>query len=436
MRTPLAPAALLSIALAAAACSGGAPDAGPTLAGEARVTWRSDAVVLSPEDAARAVIDEANDESTFLLDPSVPGVSAITPGKSFLLGGIALRHADAVETKDGKVLVTTSAAAITDVVEEGHLGWDGAVDFTAGTPKKTSGGGVSPLSTPAVSVTGSIGRWAFEVGQQTDDNGVMQVTLSASRNSSVDTGAGGSGANANGSLATVTATLRVRRPKLHGSIDISNHVSQNAELAMKSVDADVTIGWNAARPPNGTDPAFGEIVSLPVEFRIPFSVGWVPMFFKLEANFAMVMGLVGQATSAKGSLTFRVSGDDENAFAQGAPAPTNAAKTDGTAQLGSDTDIQTVAGSAIGVVFQLPKLSIGVGTKAAEAAYYISLVSRVDVKSSGVLAGVVPCRSVEWQVGLSHGIEWKVLGMGGKITEDLGQPIKGSVSVPEGRKCG
>ena len=228
MRTPLAPAALLSIALAAAACSGGAPDAGPTLAGEARVTWRSDAVVLSPEDAARAVIDEANDESTFLLDPSVPGVSAITPGKSFLLGGIALRHADAVETKDGKVLVTTSAAAITDVVEEGHLGWDGAVDFTAGTPKKTSGGGVSPLSTPAVSVTGSIGRWAFEVGQQTDDNGVMQVTLSASRNSSVDTGAGGSGANANGSLATVTATLRVRRPKLHGSIDISNHVSQNA----------------------------------------------------------------------------------------------------------------------------------------------------------------------------------------------------------------
>lgn len=429
---PLLAVPAVLIASSLAGCSGGAPSA-PTLSGDARVTYRADAIALSPEDAARAVIEEADDESTFLLDPSVPGVSDIAPGKAFLLGGIALRKADKVEPKDGKVLVTTSSAAITDVIESGHLGYDGAVDFAKSAPKTTSHGGISPLSTPSVGVTGTVGRWSFALDQQTADDGTLVLSLTASINKKPDS-MGGSGVDANMSVATVSATMRLRRPVLHGAVDVSSHVTQNADFATKALDGDVTVGWTMARPPNGTDPAFAEIVSLPAEVRVPFQVGWVPMFFKAEANFAMVFGLIGQATSAKGSFTFHFGGEDAHTSTGGAQSSDGHGS--GSGSLGPDTEIQTLAGSAVGVVFQIPKLSVGLGVKGFDAAYYISVASRIDMRSSGALAGVVPCRQVEWQVGVSHGIEWKVLGLSGKVSQDLFDVSKGSVSVPEGRKCG
>jgi hypothetical protein len=151
-------------------------------------------------------------------------------------------------------------------------------------------------------------------------------------------------------------------------------------------------------------------------------------------NFAMVMGLVGQATSASGSFRFHVSGEDTHTVANGAQSSDGTGSGDGS--LGSDTQIQTLAGSALGVAFQAPKLSVGLGVKGMEAAYYVSVASRVDIRSSGALAGVVPCRTFEWRADLSHGIEWKFLGLGGKVSQDLTNITKGSSTVPDGAKCG
>lgn len=412
------------------ACSSGGPDSAPGGNGleiTEKVTYRPETIVVPTDKAGAAILERADDDSSFLLDGSVTELAGLTAGRVLLLGGVTLRKVTNVTMEGANLRVTTDEAPLTDAIEEGELHYKGAVDWNGitqiqtglpGSGVKTQG--VQPWKSEATAI-GTLGkRWKYAFkGSREGESLKLEVRIDAV------TG---------GTDAYVAVKADIQRPQIQGDITIHSHVTENAAFSISGLSARVTAEWGAGLKLMTSD-SVNDILFLPIDVPIPI-FPTVPMFFRVGANLAFIAGLVGRGTNASGHFEWTIGGSGEMGGASsGMPASSGEAMTSGT--IGAGSNFNAVGGSAIGIVVNAPRFGISLGIpKATEAIYSIGEVVTLLANASGPLGGIVPCKSFELTAKASQSIEGKLLGITlWKTAQDLGAPYKSSWSSPEGVVC-
>lgn len=394
--------AALSLTLSGVGAAGGpapataAPAApAPTPVAQRAVAYTPATVVVPATLVRTQLMKVSGDGATYTFKTRTGALRKLRTGKVMLLEKVAVRRVVSAKVVRTHLVVKTTDASLTDVVADGTLTWDSALDWTkafpvsgAGVPMRTGARGEGGSFTLSGEVEGYTWSATF-----TPSKTAMAVKIAISREKPVEL------------EVSITGTLTTMRTA--GSIDVDQGRLGSAQWAAKNIQGKFELGYSA-KPISafGLGQAGGIKVTLPAEVAVPFIVGGIPFYVGVKVAFFASAGFSGFDQELSGSYTLEYEGAGGFSLTNSG-ATTSQGVLDGLGKIILDA-AHAVAQGPISFVFgaQLPQLELGMGTKGLNVAGHVTLVGQTGIATYG--AG---CDTRKYQVFSTAGATGEFFGL-------------------------
>ncbi|MEP9365281.1 hypothetical protein ABLE68_20110 [Nocardioides sp. CN2-186] len=398
--------AVLSTALALAGTAGGSPAATaappPTTAAAAagKVTYTPQTVVVPSAVVAKQLMKVSGDGTTYTFKSASGVLAKLKAGSVMLLEKKAVRDVTAVDVVAKHLVVTTSDAALTDVVADGTLSWSSGVDWSKAFA--IGGDGVPVARTAAqrasggFTLKGKVEGYGYSATFTPSGSG-MAVKIAITRDTPVEL------------EVNVTGTLTNLRTA--GSITVSKGKLGQAQWLANNLAGKFELGYSA-KPISafGLGDAGGIKVTLPAEVAVPFLVGGIPFYVGVKVAFFASAGFSSFDQELTGSYSLDYDGKGGFKLSDSG-ATTTQGVLKGLGKIVLDA-AHAVATGPISFVLgaQLPQLELGMGTKGLNIAGNVTLIG-----SSGIATYGAGCDTRKFQIQASTGIKASFFGFSASL---------------------
>ncbi|WP_121251095.1 hypothetical protein [Nocardioides ferulae] len=389
--------AALSLVLSGIGAMGEPPPAtaAPAASAGEPIIYTPETVLVPAKVVSAQLLKVSADGAKYTFKKRAGALKRVRKGSVMLLERLAVRNVVSAKVVRTRFVVRTTGASLTDVVADGTLTWDSALDWSNAFP--VSGAGV-PVRTAARAADGSFTLKGEVQGYGwsatfTPSKTAMSVKIAITREKPIDL------------EVNITGTLGNLRTA--GSIGIDQGRLGVARWAADNVQGKFELGYTA-KPISalGLGQAGGIKVTLPVEVAVPFMVGAIPFYVGLKVAFFASAGFSGFDQELSGSYTLDYDGSGGFQLSQSG-ATTGQGVLDGLGKiiLGA---AEAVATGPVSFVFgaQLPQLELGVGTKGLNVAGHVTLVGQTGIATFG--AG---CDTRKYQIFSTAGATAEFFGL-------------------------
>ncbi|HYA45905.1 MAG TPA: hypothetical protein VED59_09865, partial [Acidimicrobiales bacterium] len=413
-----------------AAGGGGAPG------GPQGVQFSPAMVVVPAAVVASALKSGSPDGTTYNFASAVGPLARLRSGSVMVLEGVAVRKVTGVTKAPPGLVVTTSPAAITDLVTSGTISWDAPIDFADASAVQGPGvqteGAVLPapaagyqtaaaalqfhrspkaafigIGGKGVTLKGKAGSYSYSLSfKQQGRAASLSITLSKSSPVEVS-------ATASGTLQNFTT---------EGAINVQKARVGKADVSMNGLSGDFTLSYEL-KPLTafGLGAAGGFKLTIPAEITVPFAipapppVGAIPMFLGLKTAFFVSVGFSNKNQSIKGSYTVHYDGDAGFSVSK-AGATTGSGIIKGIGQVILD-QANAIMNGPITLVLgaQIPQIELGLGGEGLNIAGFVDLVADTAIKVGGGFGGSTGCDARDLNVLATAGAKAAFFGLSAEL---------------------
>jgi hypothetical protein len=273
----------------------------------AGVTYSAATVVVPKSVVAADLRSVSPNGATYTFSSDTGVLRRLKKGSVMLLQGTAVRDVTSVSKKGAELVVSTTPAAITDLISNGTLTWNKAVDFAnayaiggPAVPIETardtdardallSRFGLRALAGHKFTLKGSTHSYKYSV-TFTSEGKAVGVDITISKSTAVDLS------------VTISGTLDGLSSA--GAIALRNQRLNSAHTTASGLKGQFKISYSV-KPLSqfGLGNAGGIKITLPAEITLPFSVGAVPFFLGVKTAFFASVGFSNFDQSVNGSYT-------------------------------------------------------------------------------------------------------------------------------------
>lgn len=373
-------------------------------------------------------------DGIFKFKSAAGALAKLKPGKVMLLQGSDALLVSSVTHSNGKLLVHTKPANLTDVISSGHITFSGAPDFrkamlgriTVPPKSRRASAGFAPpaypyvgsspaslgagaASGPSFSAQGSSGLFGYSLTFTPSSSTRLDVSGTICFISGSVCGNGPS----NGLSAEINLSGYVDAGDASGGISVNGGDVTNSSISMKALAAHVHIAYTVSRgdgsAANGDPPVFR--VPLGIDYTIP---GEIPIYLKLQTAVLLKLGVSSKNAVIHGGVVVNTTGSDS--IVQNGSHVSGSETGDsihGMVLDQSDGGVPpsiSAAPSGVLVAVQFPKLGVGLGFTSANGIAYVDAVSVVGQTTGAAVAGMV-CSSYDVDITIGAGLEAQI-GLG------------------------
>jgi hypothetical protein len=369
------------------------------------------------EDGARAITGVAADRKALRFAANQP----IKPGSVVLLKDLGVFRAAAVEKAGNDLLVTPAACAITDVISDGRIRFDGVhVSPRQGRPKgawlrgSAQSTSLFELLEPRAyaqgdDISGKIGDYDYHAQYTATDDAVQF--------------SGEAGGDAAGVNVKLTASGHLSGFDVSGGVEVRRGAPESLALLVKSLVGEVNIEATAARHDNAGHTG-RQMLKIPKEYVWPIVIDGIPFLLKLGVALLFNEGITNINASARFGAKLNFKGS--SGFDMALPGDSKQAdpKIEGTHEEEfsfTHADSVGLAAQALLVAMQYPRLAFGLGLDLpfvdVFAGPYIDIVTTASHTSSGATS-LVQCQRNQLIVTGSVGLEGAFVKWSGDVRKE------------------
>jgi hypothetical protein len=379
----LAVAATAGLALTA---TNAIPSASAVPTHASNIQYTSKTVLIPTQTIKQQLVSVSKDGATYTFKSKHGVLAKLEPGKVMLLQHLAARDVQKVKTSHGRFVVSTTPAALTDLVQNGSLSLNSPIDFSKGFV--VSGSSVPPefsaqprTSLPAkfgmvplaaageIKVSGKVKGYDWEVGFTHEGKSVgVDVTITRKRPVKVD--------------VTISGTLD--NLKTGGNISIKKGKLAKAKMLANSLQGEFKLEYSA-KPISqfGLGKAGGVRVELPAEIVVPFFVGEIPFFVAVRVAFVAEAGFSSFNQKLSGSWSLKYDGQGGfSTSSSGATSPAGVLKGLADIILNARNAVQN-GPLSFELGAQMPQVELGLGVKGFNVAGNITLQGVTEIATQG-----------------------------------------------------
>ena len=326
----------------------------------------TDRIVQVPVAEARAGITGITpDESEVTVTRAV--AERLRTGSVLLVPNILVRRIDAIRMDGDRATLTTSDPAITDVIRDGRIEFDHTIDFNALAARiqarRPRAGLDVPAPITARGLLATLQAWLDPAVAAREQEGGGEQKIKG-----WDFGKKVSFAT---NRMTVDFTLHRKFGrtvvKIDGTAYVMNFgakaiiIVENGELkhldfTNRNLQAVVDLSWDASHQDTGTF-TLEDLIELPFPFTIPLPVGGLPLKLEMKEGIYIKPALTPKTALSHGKFRLTISGDHGLIIKNNT---TTALGNEGKPEIQED-DTTSLAGSAMLVAVNMPRLSLGFG---------------------------------------------------------------------------
>lgn len=367
------------------------------------------AVVI--KDGARAFKGRAADRKALRLDAAA--AEQVKPGSVVVLSDVGVFKAQAVRRDGGDLLVTPEACAITELIREGEVKFEGlrigterGQDLRVQAPPATGSPtrlAIDALLPPAHAAEGhrykdKLGEYDVDAGYSNVD-GLLRFDADFNRDS-------------HGMKIDVKLDGRLSDFELAGRIAVSDHRVRDLGLLLDRIKGSVDLTARAGRGAKGEFKG-EDIIVTPIEKSWPIVIDGIPFLLRLKCALLVNDGLtnVDAFVEMKSGVKFHA---DRTGFDMRLPGEPNKVEHAAVGALQFD-DFRFEKADGVGLgpqtllaAFQFPRLGFGLGIENVFAGSFIDLVTAANTTLAGSMAPV-PCRRAQLTLTGSVGFDAKFL---------------------------
>jgi len=389
----------------------------------AKVTYTSKTVVVDKATVKQNLIGLSKDGKTFQFKRAAGALAKLKAGKVMLLQGTDAVLVSKVSRSKGKLLVSSRAATLPDLVKSADINFTGPVNFEKAflvrTDAQASKGraaerfvapgypyvGPPPAKTaagPTLSIQGSRGPLGYSLGFTPSSPKKIDIagTICFQR------GAVCSAGPSNGLSAEINLEGFIQAGDTNVGMKIDGGSVTNSNISIKNLDASLKMTYTLSRgqgDPGQSPPVFR--VPVAVDYTIP--VSGIPLYFKLQTALLLKLGVSsknavirgGAQVSTAGAGQITQSGEKVDAGGSGNQVDATILGNDN----GGGSSI-SLAPSGTVVAVQFPRLGAGLGVTSANGIGYIDMVTSVGQTTGAALAGMF-CSNYDLFITLGAGVE-------------------------------
>jgi hypothetical protein len=317
-----------------------------------------------------AALKQINKTGDLLLfDGKNSTIASLKPGSVLLIKGLLAKKVLAVQEDDGDIGVLTEPAAVTDVIQDGHLTYDYPVRFAAGGIVNTAladipddswfAGGMfvkSAYASPppdaadapstAISKTFDVKGWTVEVSG-TPEADKIKLRVKATK-------AG------NGFSATVVGDGYLQNFDAGGDLTVEHGKVEQLEMINRKLNGTMNFTWSvkldvADRPLQSVK------IDIPVVVNIPLApvLGGLPFFIAIDGAVLIKPGFGGAEEISYGEFRITYDGTQRFKIHEGTVDPEG--NVSGTIELMKWGNLTKVAPIGMVVAFAAPKIELTFG---------------------------------------------------------------------------
>ena len=329
------------------------------------------------------------DGATYTFSSDSGPLARLKKGSVMLLQSVAVRDVTSVTKRGTELVVVTTPAAITDLVQNGTLKWSTPVNFsnayaiggpavpiesaadTTARAALLSRFGLRSLDAAKYTLKGSTHSYKYSVTFRSEDK-ALGVDITISKSTAVDLSV-----TISGTLDGLSST---------GSIGVSGRHLSSAKLSASGLTGQFKLSYSVKPLTQfGLGNAGGIKITLPAEITLPFSVGGVPFFLGVKTAFEASVGFSKFDQAVTGSYTVKY--DGKGGFtASSSGATTALGALQGLGKIILDA-ANAVKNGPLSVILgaQVPQLELGLGVKGLNVGGFVTLVAQtgVELKGSG-----------------------------------------------------
>ena len=268
--------AALSLVLSGIGATGGPPpaEAAPAPAAKEPLTYTPETVLVPAKVVRAQLVKVSADGANYTFKQRTGALKRLRPGTVMLLERMAVRNVVSAKVVRTRLVVKTTGASLTDVVADGTLVWDSALDWSKAFP--VTGAGVPVRTAPraadgSFTLSGEVQGYGW-TATFTPSPTAMAVKIAITREKPIDL------------EVSITGTLTNLRTA--GSVGVDQGRLDSARWAAENVKGTFELGYTA-KPISalGLGQAGGIKVTLPVEVVVPFMVGAFPFYVGVKVAF-------------------------------------------------------------------------------------------------------------------------------------------------------
>jgi hypothetical protein len=357
-------------------------------------------------------------------------------GSVMLLQGVAVRDVTKTTVSHKHFVVTTTPAAITDLVSNGTISLRHSINFAKGfgvggtavpdaqtahlrraqSSSELSKFGLVPLAgSKGITFKGKTHSYKYSVNFKPSGSSVA-VTITISRDTPIDLEAKITGTLDNLSTG---GDIAVDKGSVAGAKMLANHLKGNFKLSYTAKPL-TAFGIPDDNPP--------VVISLPAEIAVPFAVGPVPFFVGIGVGFTVSAGFSNLHQELSGSYTFKYDGEGGFSMDQsGATTSDGVLKGLGDIILSAVNALKT---GPINFVFgaQMPQIELGLGVKGLDVAGKVTVLGVSGISNQG------SCDTRQFEIQGDAGAEADFFGFSADLASAQLFDKKIEASYPKG--CG
>lgn len=345
----------------------------------------SPATVVVPKRTVAAQLKSVSSNgATYTFGSATGPLRKLKQGSVMLLQDVAVRNVTGVAHKQGRLVVSTAPAAITDLISKGTLKWSTPLNFahayavrgaavpiesaadTTAQARLLSRFGLSALAGKTFTIKGKTHSYDFSMKFRSEGKAVG-VDITISKSTAVDLSV-----TISGTLDGLSST---------GAISVSKQHLSSAKLMASGLKGQFKISYSI-KPLSqfGLGQAGGIKITLPGEITLPFAVGGVPFFLGVKTAFFASVGFSKFDQSVDGSYTINY--DGHGGFTTSSSGATSAAGAlQGLGKIVLDA-ANAVKNGPVSVIFgaQVPQLELGLGVKGLNVGGFVTLVAQTGME--------------------------------------------------------
>ncbi|MCX8003811.1 MAG: hypothetical protein N2688_02470 [Burkholderiaceae bacterium] len=363
------------------------------------------------KDGARAFKGRAADRRALRLDAAA--AEQVKAGSVVLLTDVGVFKAQAVQRDGGDLLVTPEACAITELIRDGEVKFDGLRIASAGgqdlrvqappatwLPARLALDALLPAAHAAEGrrYQGKLGEYDVDAGYSSA-GGVLRFDADFNRDS-------------HGMKIDIKLDGRLSDFELAGRIAVSDNRVRDLGLLLDRLKGSVDLTARAGRGAKGEFKG-EDIIVTPIEKSWPVVIDGIPFLLQLKCALLVNDGLtnVDAFVEMKTSVKFHA---DRTGFDMRLPGEPNKVEHAAVGSLQfDDFRFEKSDGTGLGpqtllAAFQFPRLGFGLGIENVFAGSFIDLVTAANTTLAGSMAPV-PCRRAQLTLTGSVGFDAKFL---------------------------
>ncbi len=335
--------------------------------------WKPDTVVLEPSQISSSLLNPAADDGVYRFKPSPELAAKLTEGTVLLMSGVNLVRITQVETTAEEITLHTAPASLADAAEEADLEWKLQKVLPTFTPQpelRTNSAVLRPQGVASITPDGKSASFQGTVGNFTVG---YQYTRAPSTLSSQLTVSYGKDA----AKLKLVGTAAMNAIDVQGKVGVREGATRDFDLDLDGLD--VTFELDAGIIATG---AGIEALKIPLQARVPFSVGVLPMYVGLGVE-VEIESQVGPQSTVFFHTKCKATGKSSLHY-DGKTVSLTGNLTNVTCTAEPKNYLAPTVNFGVGVRVDLPKITLGVGL--ANSAVNIPAVGALEAAVEGFVS--------------------------------------------------